>query len=69
MAADNSVNFMLRSNAIEQSMRGLDDQLRQHQVDRQNMVIEAIQNNALEMQQAAVRRQQTMIGSIVNTYA
>ncbi len=69
MPSVNSVNFMLRFNSLERSMTSLDQQLRSHDKDRQDKVVQTIQNTALEMKQAAVVRREKLVGSIVDTFA
>lgn len=69
MPSVNSVNFMLRFSSIERSMTSLDNQLRSHEKDRQDKVVQSIQNTALEIKQASVTRRENLIGSIVDTFA
>ena len=60
---------MLRFNSIERSLNGLDQQLRAHDGQRQDKVVESIQNTALEMKQAIVKNRQAVLGSKVDTFA
>lgn len=69
MPSSGSIDYMLSHVNINKQMSNLDERIRNHVDQKQQRVVQAIQQTDIAFKEAAIKARQTYVGSVIDTYA